>query len=161
MDKIVTFTNHSKEAVSYQWKIDRLDTYGDKDLVIDFPDTGLYQVSLMAVHENGCRDTMIRPVDIEPIVIYSVPNAFTPNGDDVNEEFKGIGVFAGMREFEMQVFDRWGNLIFSSRDPDEGWNGMVAGTGKKAPPGLYVYLVRYVDPRARPEQYQGEVLLIN
>lgn len=161
LDKQVTFTNHSEAAVAYSWKIDRLGNYSSQDLVINFPDSGIYNVSLIAIHENGCMDTLIRPVDIEPIVLYTVPNAFTPNDDYTNDTFQGVGVFLGMKDFKMEIFDRWGNTVFSSTDPSHGWNGNILYAGKQAPPGLYVYQVNYLDARNRPKQLYGEVLLIN
>jgi len=161
LDKFVQFVNHSEAAAAYVWEIDRLGNYSDIDLGIEFPDTGIYHVSLIAIHENNCKDTLTELVDIEPIVLYTVPNAFSPNKDGFNDEFKGVGVFAGMKNFEMTVYDRWGNIIFTSFDPEKGWDGTVMEGEKKAPPGVYVYLVQYLDPRNRPEKYYGEVMLIN
>lgn len=161
LDKRVTFNNMSEAAVAYSWEIDRLGTYSSEDLVINFPDSGIYSVSLIAIHENGCMDTLTRPVDIEPIVIYTVPNAFSPNNDQTNDTFRGVGVFLGMKNFKMEIFDRWGNTVFTSTDPTQGWGGNVSRAGKEAPPGVYVYLVNYQDARNRPKQFYGEVLLIN
>lgn len=161
LDKKVTFINESQDAVAYSWEIDRLGDFSSKDLIVNFPDSGIYDVSLIAIHENGCMDTLTRPVDIEPIVLYTVPNAFSPNNDMANDVFKGVGVFVGMKNFEMQIFDRWGNTVFMSTDPDQGWDGNIARVGAQAPPGVYVYHVNYLDARNRPQQAFGEVLLIN
>ena len=161
LDKMVTFTNNSEAAIAYSWQVERIGRFSSKDLVINFPDSGIYNVSLIAIHENGCMDTLTEPIDIEPIVLYTVPNAFSPNADDVNDTFKGIGVFIGMKEFKMEIFDRWGNTVFTSTDPTYGWSGRIATAGIKAPPGVYVYQVNYLDARNRPKQVFGEVLLIN
>lgn len=106
-------------------------------------------------------DTLTQPVDIEPIVLYTVPNAFSPNDDDVNDSFQGVGVFVGMKDFKMEIFDRWGNTVFTSTDPTYGWSGFIVSAGIDAPPGTYVYQVNYLDARNRPKQLYGEVLLIN
>lgn len=161
LDRYVEFINQSEAAAAYQWEVSRVGDFSSENLAIEFPDTGIFQVSLIAIHENSCRDTMSVPIDIEPIVIYSLPNAFSPNEDGFNDEFKGIGMFAGMKEFEMTIYDRWGNMIFASEDPEQGWDGTVLEGDKSAPPGVYVYLVKYLDPRNRPEKLYGEVILIN
>ena len=160
LDKMVTFNNKSEAAVAYSWEIERLGIYSTKDLVINFPDSGIYNVALIAIHENGCMDTLVQPVDIEPIVLYTLPNAFSPNGDHTNDVFEGIGVFIGMKDFRMEVFDRWGNMVFTSSDPHLGWDGRIITSDIMAPPGVYVYQVNYLDARNRPKQVYGEVLLI-
>ncbi|MEK7255049.1 MAG: gliding motility-associated C-terminal domain-containing protein, partial [Bacteroidota bacterium] len=69
-----------------------------------------------------------------------VPNAFSPNGDGFNDEFQafpGCPIF----NFQMQIFDRWGSLVFSSEDPAAGWGGTKKG--KKASLGVYVYWISF------------------
>lgn len=161
LDKEVTFINKSEAAIAYGWNIERIGSYSSENLVINFPDSGIYNVSLIAVHENGCTDTLLRPVDIEPIVIFTVPNAFSPNGDSENDIFKGIGVFVGMKEFVIRVYDRWGNQVYEGHDPQEGWDGSLANSSYMASPGMYVYMVEYLDARNRPKKHFGEVFLIN
>ena len=161
LDKMVTFNNKSQAAIAYSWQVERIGQFSSEDLVINFPDSGIYRVSLIAIHENGCMDTLTQPVDIEPIVLYTVPNAFSPNDDDVNDSFQGVGVFVGMKDFKMEIFDRWGNTVFTSTDPTYGWSGFIVSAGIDAPPGTYVYQVNYLDARNRPKQLYGEVLLIN
>lgn len=161
LDKMLTFTNKSQAAIAYEWQVQAVGRFSSKDLVVHFPDSGIYAVSLIAIHENGCMDTLRKLVDIEPIVLYTVPNAFSPNNDDINDTFQGLGVFLGMKNFKMEVFDRWGNTVFTSTDPDHGWDGRVGNSDMRAPPGLYVYQVNYLDARNRPKQLYGEVLLIN
>ncbi|GAA5220336.1 hypothetical protein GCM10025777_09660 [Membranihabitans marinus] len=161
LDKEVTFVNQSTDAVSYVWDIPNVGSYTDENIVINFPDSGIYLVALTAIHENGCMDTAFRPVDIEPIVIYTVPNAFSPNNDLTNDEFKGLGVFVGMKDFRIRIYDRWGSQVFTSNDPQEGWDGSMGSQNRAALPGTYVYVVEYLDARNRPKTFFGEVFLIN
>ena len=77
--------------------------------------------------------------DPEADGISYVPNVFTPNGDGLNEVFEVVG---GERAgFSMEIFNRWGELLFGTNDPDQGWNGKY--NGGDAPDGTYVYVVRH------------------
>lgn len=85
-------------------------------------DAGKFQggfTSLFVMNEIGCTAETKEPF-IPPSEIF-IPNAFTPDGDGLNDIFKAKGAFVKL--FEMQVFDRWGNLVFQSSDINEGWNG--------------------------------------
>ena len=66
-----------------------------------------------------------------------VPNAFTPNNDGVNDVFKAEGV--NIRGYQMHIYNRWGQLIFTSDDPEEPWLGNVQGGDHYAPDGLYMW----------------------
>lgn len=71
-----------------------------------------------------------------PATLY-VPSAFTPNGDNLNEIFTSFGEFE--ESFYMEIYDRWGKLIFVTRDKATGWNGTINGTPQ--PEGVYVYKI--------------------
>jgi gliding motility-associated-like protein len=73
-----------------------------------------------------------------------VPDAFTPNGDGLNDEFKVITPLEEITGFSMQVYNRWGEMVFESSDIHHGWNGMV--NGKYAPPDTYVWKIIYQVP---------------
>jgi len=90
------------------------------------------------------------------------PTAFSPNGDGVNDEFL-IGIPPNMQvlSYEMNVFDRWGNRIFTSENINEGWNGLTEG--EDLPVGVYIYSIRIRyrdDYREDEEIFSGDVLLI-
>lgn len=69
-----------------------------------------------------------------------VPNAFSPNGDGVNDFFNA-STNCTLEEFEMKIFDRWGALLFQTNNTDQGWNGKYKG--KEAESTAYVYFIRY------------------
>ncbi len=102
-------------------------------------DPAIGGISLIVTDTNTCtyRDTLVVSVDC-PWTMY-VPNAFTPNEDEINPIFKAYG--SNIKEYKMEIFNRWGQLIYTLNDLTEGWNGMY--NGQEAPVGQYVYKVTY------------------
>lgn len=91
-----------------------------------------------AYQKNNNRVVSVsNEVKINPAAVLYIPNAFTPNGDGLNETFGPKG--EGITEFNMQIFDRWGILIFESNDLTVQWDGYIQQA--KAPIGVYVYKI--------------------
>jgi len=88
--------------------------------------------------------------------LFYVPNAFTPDG--VNKTFGPSGQFFDFTLFEMMIYNRWGELIYESRDINKGWDGTV--DGEEAPLGSYVYTIRFVDAKGNEHRRKGTVTLI-
>ena len=74
---------------------------------------------------------------------YFVPNSFTPNGDGINDSWQPWGNVIDLEKFDIKVFDRWGQLMFSSQDPNEPWDGTLGG--QPMPEGVYVYKAHVVE----------------
>lgn len=91
------------------------------------------------VDVNGCRNSDTMTVYIDAVLY--VPNAFTPNGDGINDIFYAFG--KEIKTFEMLVFNRWGNLIFQTDNIDYGWDGRFKGI--LSPFDLYVWKIKYTD----------------
>ncbi len=138
------FDNNSSNAYSYFWN------FGDgtsNDSIYSpehtFPEeAGSYLVSLQVSNELGCLDTTTNYIVIEHDPVVFIPNAFTPDGDGLNNEF--TAVFPDnmkLTSYEMYIYDRWGELVFYSQDPKQGWDASLAGFD--APDGVYSYLVKY------------------
>ena len=103
---------------------------------------------------NGCQN--IDSMRVEVISSLYIPNSFTPNGEDPNNIFRAKGVY--IREFHMEIFDRWGELIFESKDINDGWDGYYKG--RPAQIGTYVYRVSYVGTSGVRQFKLGKVTLI-
>lgn len=114
-------------------------------------------VSYMVVgmNEQGCSDSAIVSIDITENLF--VPNAFTPNGDGINDVFKieNIG-YQGVEAFH--VFNRWGNLIYETLDGTRGWDGTYKG--KPADAGAYYYLIRLGMDDGTAKVFKGEIALL-
>lgn len=158
--KTVDFFDRSIDAAKWNWRFSDEGTANIPSPSFTFRDTGQQVVTLEVIHNSGCRDTAIAILDVVPEVRYFLPNAFTPNNDSNNENFKGVGFLEGIKNFKMTIWNRWGELIFETTDPNEGWNGQKFNTGKASPPGVYVVIVTFTDPRGNPKKLQGNATLI-
>ncbi len=156
----VNFTDQSLEAFAWDWTFGDFETSRLMDPVFTFPDTGLQVVQLVVEHVSGCLDTAEAILDIVPKVRYFLPNAFSPNLDNVNDLFGGVGFFQYMKEFEMTIWNRWGELIFETNNPFESWNGKKQNQGDYVQNGVYLYLVRYRGPRGRPYELRGYATVV-
>ena len=156
----VEFIDQSIDAVQWFWNFNDMDNSFDQNPMYIFPDTGLQEVTLIVTHPSGCQDTLVQYIDVVPKIAYFLPNAFTPNFDSVNDEFFGKGFFVGLKNFNMTIWNRWGELVFETDDPNEGWNGKKLNTGKDSPQGVYVVVVQYIGPRGGDVELKGFATIV-
>jgi len=156
----VIFTDESFDASTWFWDFDTGATSTLASPSYIFPDTGVYEVAQIVTHPSGCQDTLIQIIDVNPEVRYNLPNAFTPNNDSTNDIFKGVGIMTGATNFRMTIWNRWGELVFETNNPDEGWNGLKNNTGKPSPNGVYPVVVTFTGPRGKQFEYKGVASLI-
>jgi len=156
----VDFTDESIDAVDWFWDFDTGDNSILQNPYYSYLDTGKYEVQLLVTHESGCQDSISQVLDVMPRYTYYLPNAFTPNYDDVNDGFRGAGLFYGLEAFEMTVWNRWGEMIFQTKDPDTAWNGRKNNNGQMLPLGVYVYHVKLTGNRGMKEELTGYVTLV-
>jgi gliding motility-associated-like protein len=157
----VQFNDKSIDAWRWYWEFDGPGAYATlPNPTFTFADTGLYEVTLLVTHISGCQDSTSRIVDIKPVNTFHLPNAFTPNDDSVNDIYKPEGFLPGMKQYQMRIWNRWGEMIFESSHPDAGWNGRKNNSGGLAPPGVYLCEVRITGPRGELSTYKSEVVLL-
>ena len=156
----VQFFNQSVNEERLFWRFGNFGSSLLENPELLFPDTGVYEISLVAQHSSGCLDTATAIIDIEPVVTYFLPNAFTPNEDNVNDSFKGKGFLDGATNFNMSIWNRWGEMVFNTENPDEGWNGRKNNTGEYLIPGVYLYVVEFLGPRNDIFKYKGYATLV-
>ena len=160
-EKTVNFIDKSTNTGSWQWNFGTAGNSFVQNPTFTFPDTGLYKVLLTTFHPtSNCPDTISKLVDVIPLVDFFFPNAFTPNNDSTNDVFLGNGFYEGLNEYNLQIFNRWGQRIFESDNPREGWNGMEDNVGKPSPQGVYAYKATYRGPRGERVVTDGHVTLI-
>lgn len=156
----VNFTNQSTDAISSYWDFGGLGSSFEEHPVFTFPDTGMHEVQLIVTHLSGCMDTLTQIIDVIPEVRYFMPNAFTPNNDDLNDGFIGKGKLDGATNFNFTIWNRWGELVFETDDPNEAWNGKKKNVGNLSQNGVYLYLVTFTGPRGEQFELKGYATLI-
>lgn len=117
---------------------------------------GDYLVTIWSYNEYGCWDSVSIAVNYTLTPTIYLPNAFTPNGDLVNDEFLAQGT--NIEEFRLQVFDRWGELIFESNDINQGWDG--THKGQQVQQDVYVWKLTYYSNFGDYGENIGHVTLI-
>jgi gliding motility-associated-like protein len=150
-DTELTTFNFSIGATDYDWDFGDGGKSVDVEPVYIYKVEGAYDVRLIARNDRGqglvCTDTLIRKVTAKQGGVTKVPNAFTPNPNGPSGGPSGgsgtfndvfLPIVKGADEFNMQIFDRWGNLIFESNSANVGWDGYNE-SGKLLPAGVYVY----------------------
>ena len=156
----VDFTDESQRGFGIYWDFGDGDFSSQWNPTHVYQDTGIVNVMQVITHQNGCKDTLIKIIDVIPEVKYYLPNAFTPNYDSVNDEYFGVGILLGATQFEMSIWDRWGELVFETNDPNTGWNGSKDNVGKALPQGVYLVMVKYKEPRGKLVKMKGYATLI-
>ena len=164
LNPTMCFTDSSTGATSWTWNFgDPSDptTSNVQSPCHTYPDTGQYCVQLNVVNANGCADSIIHCLVIGPDFTLYVPNAFTPNGDGMNETFfpKGEGIDEG--KYKMWIFDRWGNMIFyTEKWNSAGWDGHANDGKDIAQEDVYVWMIEIYDYLGKKHKYVGHVSLI-
>ena len=105
---------------------------------------------------NPAVTSMSNTTEVIPYMSIYIPNSFTPNGDGMNDTFGAYG--EAVKDFKMQVFNRWGQVIFESNNFSSRWDGTFDGT--KAPQGSYVYRVSAIGLTGKSSTRDGTVNLI-
>lgn len=155
----VEFDNLSTNGVNWFWDFgDTSGTSTEFEPVYTYTEEGLYSPTLIASNDDGCSDTLTIEEYIEVIgeSKFFFPNAFSPNGDGVNDVFEVFGT--GIREYYITIHDRWGELVFTSDDLTETWDGTK--NGKDMNPGVFVIYIKVSFEDLSFETYQGSLQLL-
>jgi gliding motility-associated-like protein len=132
---------------SYEWNT------GDTTYFITGTEEGNYSVIIKTA--EGC--TTIDSAYLKDVYMpfyFNVPNAFTPNNDGLNDTFRPVATGDLIRQFSMVIYNRWGQLIFETTNPAEGWDG------KDAPMGVYSWVISYSNHTGKVFKMRGSVTLL-
>lgn len=144
-DTTMEFWNTSQFSVmdSSYWNFDNGYTVDNEwDAVGVFQDSGLYNVTLTVLNELGCEDTDTLPFYVWEQETFFIQSAFTPNGDGRNDVFEIKQ--KGITEWHLQIYDRWGKLVFETYDVNDFWDGTHMNSGKPVQQGAYSYQIDLV-----------------
>lgn len=159
----VQFTNFSINEYASSWTFES----GSPASSIEFePSTtfpegeiGFYDVELVVTSDFGCRDTAVQTVEVKPEVLLYAPNTFTPDGDEFNGSWRIHIVGIDVQDFELQVRNRWGELIWESHDIDASWDGTY--NNMPVPQGTYSWFIRAKDlVTDAPYLFKGHVMIL-
>jgi gliding motility-associated-like protein len=154
----IKLIDESQKATLWDWDLGDKTTSVDQFLSHTYSDTGTYVITQVAINQYGCRDTIQHNVRINGEPTIFIPNAFTPDGNGVNDIF--IPKMFGVREFNMAIYDRYGDLIFTSVDKEIGWNGKINGSGETVKDDVYIYKIYVRDLLNNPHTYKGIITVI-
>ncbi|MCW3125000.1 MAG: hypothetical protein JWO03_658 [Bacteroidetes bacterium] len=151
----ITVISTAQDANSISWKLNDQVVTLENDSFLPVTASGDYCVRQEVISLLGCADTMQKCFYVLDDA-FVMPNAFTPNGDGVNDIFLGSG--KGVRSYDLKIFNRWGEIVFESDQLSIGWDGYYRGALQ--PPGVYVYEVNVSLLNNKTHLYKGSVTLI-
>ncbi|MEC8663353.1 MAG: PKD domain-containing protein [Bacteroidota bacterium] len=123
-----------------------------------FSDGGTFTVTQTVINEFGCTDIAEADVAVSGSTFYA-PNAFTPDGDGLNDVW--IPIVSGVTAYELRITNRWGQTVFETTDPEEPWLGQFREDGQHyCPSGMYIFQVTYTDQIGYPREVRGHMFLI-
>lgn len=125
-----------------------------------FQDTGYFPVQLIVTNGYGCSDSITLAILIQEDFAVYIPNTFTPNGDGHNDVFFPQGIGVDPDDYQMYIFDRWGNMIYTTTAWPGGWDGTVQGSSTLCQIDTYVYKITTIDPSGSRRVYIGHVNLL-
>ena len=156
----VQFIDESVDADFYSWFFsDEAESF-EANPFYEFRDTGRQVITQIVEHSEGCLDTLTRIIDVSPFCSWFFPNAFTPNGDGKNDLFRGTGFDKNIEQFNIWIYNRWGELVFESDNLEEGWNGKKNNIGQDSPQSGYVYIAEIRGPRNTFKKFEGIITLL-
>lgn len=146
--------------VAWEWNFgDALgNTASGPDVSFSYNDVACYEVILVVSNSDGCTAETSALACVEDEFAVYAPNAFTPNGDGINDGFGVVTTVRDPKDLVLEVYDRWGRSIFRSTDVRSTWDGRAAGSD--TPDGVYIWQLRMRDAQGQLRNAQGHVLLM-
>lgn len=140
----VAFSNYSFNGYTYQWYFEGgyPSSSEQEDVEVEFPDGVIdtYDVMLITTSELGCVDTMFHELVVQPEILIYAPNTFTPDGDEFNQNWRVYMEGVDIYDWELLIYNRWGEIIWESNDIEVPWDGTYKG--QLLPDGTYPWTIR-------------------
>jgi gliding motility-associated-like protein len=166
-DQSIQFTDVSIGQINnWFWTVNfanNIETSSQQNPTFSIPSntSSEFSVVLEVTNEAGCSSSATSIISIFENAAIFIPNAFTPDGNELNQYFQIEGNKIDPSDFSMQIFNRWGELIFESNNIAFGWNGNYGPNNTAAPSGVYTYQVRYLfDGMQESKTIQGHFSLL-
>lgn len=156
VDLLVSFKNTSLDGVTWDWDLGNGDFSNDHSPTSTYNPSGWYEITLIAYNEIGCSDTVTKPLYVKPEFYIYAPNAFTPDDGRFNNEYS-VSVI-GAIQFEFQIFNRWGEMIYATSDQYFSWDGTY--NGHLVSDNVLVYRMTVTDRQYEVYEYEGTITLL-
>ena len=155
----IQFTNLSSLGHEYIYLFDDGTSSNEQNPTHVYLEDGTLNPILIVTSEYGCQDTTFETLFIEPFTVFA-PNTFTPDGDEANNVFKPI-VYLTIVDWNLQIYNRWGEIMFESNDVNTGWDG-TNQIGRIAQDGIYMWKLRYTscEPSNAEHLITGHISLL-
>lgn len=150
-----TYEDHSLNATTWQWTFENgtpANHTGKFPPEVCYDEEGMHKVTLELTNNAGTT-IYTQYVNGTPDCPIVVPNIFSPNNDSINDLFAAIHV---KEPFSLEIYNRWGTIIFSADYPGTWWNGKT-NSGTKAADGVYFYVLKL---KESGKEFQGTVTLV-
>lgn len=135
----IQFSDLSQGASNYFYWFDDSTSYSTQQSPsYQYLHDGTHYPYQIVTNEWGCKDTLRDQLFIEPYPFY-VPNTFTPDGDEGNNDFYPVA-FLGVESYNLKIYNRWGELMFETVDIEDQWDGTMPN-GVVAQDGVYIYKI--------------------
>lgn len=142
----VSFKNLTTSTLSTDWDFGDGMTSSDHNPIHSYNSGGGYKVCLKVVDINSCAATKCRNLKIQPKFFLELPSSFTPNGDGKNDVFLARG--SGIADFHLRVYNRWGKIVFESKNINVGWDGKYDGQMLPIETVLYIVVAKFINGEA-------------
>lgn len=153
---LVSFQNTSIGGVTWDWDLGNGEFSTLNSPTSTYNPWGTYEITLIAYNEIGCTDTVSKWLYVKPEFYFYAPNAFTPDDGRFNNSYE-VSVI-GAVQFEFQIFNRWGELIYQTTDQYFKWDGTY--NGHLVPDDVVVYKVKITDREYIVHDYEGMITIL-
>jgi|GEM_PF-230841 len=157
-DPTVRIIDNSSAAETWTYTMGDGTSYNISSPFHGYISEGEYEVVQVVANALGCTDKTSMTVTVIPFTNVFIPNGFTPNGDFVNEIW--MPTISYIKDYEINIYDRWGGLVFHSDDLFTGWNGKYFTYGKSLEGGVYTYNIKFQELSGKKRELLGHVTLI-
>ena len=157
LEPVVQFEDQSSGAVQHYYNFGDGGSSTVPSGTYIFQGAGIFDVTQTVINEYGCTATAQGEVGVNGTLFYA-PNTFTPNNDGINDRW--IPTATGLAAYHCVIFNRWGEVVFETREAEEGWLGNVKGGEHYAQDGIYLYQVYLEDQLRLPMTYSGQIQLV-
>jgi gliding motility-associated-like protein len=151
----VIIKNATVGGKTFTWSALGEDLGNNSAIIYSFSDTGCVAFKLISENDLGCIDSLEKNVCVIDGFNFWIPASFTPNNDGINDVFFPIGTGFVADEYLFEVYNRWGNRIFRTKDVNGSWDGKTKGGTDEV--GQYLWYITVKDNRGVVHHQKGFV----